>query len=160
MRELLQQAREALMAADRDSDYPLIAALDAALSQPQLSDEQIDALWRECMGAPVPYRSLARAVLAAAPQPAPATQEPLCPTITNFVSGGHLDSALVYARGFRAGQAAGATIPESAVLHRMKYHHRPAEDDCAEDFDLYEMNVACAGCIDVLIVRADVGVPS
>lgn len=47
-------------------------------------------------------------------------------------------------------------IPESAILARMKYHFRPADEDRDEDdFDLYDADIECAECIPVLIVRAD-----
>jgi hypothetical protein len=42
-------------------------------------------------------------------------------------------------------------IPESSILHRMKYHWR--EDE--QDWDLYEPDVECKDCIPVLIVRAE-----
>jgi hypothetical protein len=54
----------------------------------------------------------------------------------------------------QAQDAEQAAIPESAILHRMKYHHRPANEDGPEDWDLYPPDVDCKDCVDVLIVRA------
>jgi len=46
------------------------------------------------------------------------------------------------------------TIPQSAILERRKYH-KWVDDDGTEDRELFEPDVACDDCIDVLIIRAD-----
>lgn len=63
-----------------------------------------------------------------------------------------LESAIAQSR------AQDAPVAEGAILQRMKYHPRPAEPEIGmlhDDFDLYDMDIECANCIDVLIVRAD-----
>lgn len=55
-------------------------------------------------------------------------------------------------------EGAKTALPEIAILARMKYRHRPAEPEIGvmeDDFDLYESDIECATCVDVLIVRAD-----
>jgi hypothetical protein len=55
--------------------------------------------------------------------------------------------------------AAPPSIPEAAILHRMRYHAWPAGDDPETDpadWELFGPGTTCEdGCIDVLIVRAD-----
>ena len=46
------------------------------------------------------------------------------------------------------------TIPQSAILERRKYH-KWVDDDGTEDWELFEPDVACDDCIDVLIIRAN-----
>lgn len=50
-------------------------------------------------------------------------------------------------------------IPESAILHRMKYHFfkaDPNDPNDVDDWELFDPDINCdGGCIDVLIVRAD-----
>lgn len=67
---------------------------------------------------------------------------------------GDKGQARVVQHADRAERAAPALSPE-AILQRAKYHFRPATEDYPDDYDLYEPGTECAGCIDVLIVRAD-----
>ena len=48
-------------------------------------------------------------------------------------------------------------IPESAILERTNYHFMPADPEygTVDDFELFESNIECDGCVPVLIVRAD-----
>jgi hypothetical protein len=52
-----------------------------------------------------------------------------------------------------------SVIPESAILHRMKYHFfkaDPTNPEDVDDWELFDPDIDCEhGCIDVLIVRAD-----